>query len=79
MTGFWKGLFNLFYVFFIDFKILDAGVLPDVVPELRLKAKRVGGVYGVVLQFEGAGGPVIHWAVCSKVLAIPSCPESIAL
>ena len=52
VTGFWKGLFSLFNVFFIDFEFLDAGVFPDIALELSFKAKHEGGEDGGVLQFE---------------------------
>ena len=39
VMGFWKRLFSLFDVFFIDVKFLDTGVFPNVVLELRFEAK----------------------------------------
>ena len=53
VAGFWKGLFSLFNVFFIDLEFLDAGVFPDVVLQLRFRTEHEGGVDGGVLQFEG--------------------------
>ena len=48
VMGFWKGFFSLFDIFFINVKFLDVGVFPDVVLlELRVEAKRDGGVKGV--------------------------------
>ena len=61
VMGFWKGLFGLFDIFFINVKFLDTGVFPDVVLELRIEAKHEGGKDGGVLQFEGTGvGDFVH-------------------
>ena len=61
VAGFWQRLFGLFNIIFINFEFLDAGVFPDVVLELRFKAKGEGGVDSGVLQFESTGvGNLVH-------------------
>ena len=49
VTGFREGLFGLLNVVFIDVEFLDTGVFPDVVLELRFKAKGKGRIDGGIL------------------------------